>query len=64
MTTFVFVAYLLTQTVLLLNLLIAIMGDTFDRVRDSGEAHLWMGRAHFIDAGEHELSKSEIEKYK
>ena len=59
-TILVFTAYMLTQTLLLLNLLIAIMGDTFERVRYSEESHLWKGRAQFIDACERELSESQI----
>ena len=46
--------------ILLLNLLIAIMGDTFDRVKSCEEAQLLMGRAKFIDACEAALSKEQI----
>lgn len=44
--------------ILLLNLLIAIMGDTFDRVKRTEEAQLLMGRARFIDACEAALSET------
>lgn len=42
-------AYQLLGTIVLLNLLIAIMGDTFARVKDMEALHFWKGRAAVID---------------
>ena len=50
--TLTLVAFLAAETVVLLNLLIAIMSDTFDKVKDSEEAQMLLGRARFIDACE------------
>lgn len=52
-------AYLVTEMIVLLNLLIAIMGDTFDRVKSTEEAQMLLGRAKFIDACEAELGTAE-----
>ena len=57
--TFIFILYLLAQMIVLLNLLISIMGDTYGRVKETQEAHLLMGRAQFIDACEAGLKDSE-----
>jgi len=46
----------------MVNMLIAIMGDTFDRVKSTEEEHLLMGRARFVDACEAQLNEKEIEK--
>ena len=54
-----FIIYLITIVILLLNLLISTMGDTFDRVKSTEKAQLLMGRAAFIDACEAALSESE-----
>jgi len=48
--------------IVMVNMLIAIMGDTFDRVKSTEEEQLLMGRAMFIDACEAQLSKKEIEE--
>ena len=53
-----FPLYLLAQMVVLLNFLISIMGDTFDRVKSKEEARLLIGRAEFIDWCEAGLSRS------
>eukprot|EP00210_Caulerpa_lentillifera_P007742 g7388.t1 len=57
-----FITYLATQMIVMLNMLIAIMGDTFDRVKSTEEEQLLLGRARFIDACEAQLSKNEIKK--
>lgn len=57
--TLVFICYLTALMILLLNLLIAIMGDTFDRVKRTEDAQLLKGRAKFIDACEAALSEAE-----
>ena len=54
--TLTFVSYIFLETVVLLNLLIAIMGDTFDKVRSREESQLLKGRAKYIDAGEAALN--------
>jgi len=46
----------------MINMLIAVMGDTFDRVKRSQEEQLLIGRARFIDACEAQLSEKEIEE--
>jgi len=48
----------------LLNLLIAIMGDTFDRVKFSANAHLTMARASFVDECEAGLTPRQAENLK
>jgi len=55
------VSYLSIQMVVLFNMLIAIMGDTFDRVK-SIEEQLLFGRARYIDACEAALSWEEIKE--
>ena len=47
-----FSLYLIVAVILLLNLLIAIMGDTFDKVKNPEESQVLMARARFIDAAE------------
>jgi len=49
------VIYLLLSAVLLLNLLIAIIGDSFDRVKRHETAHFLKGRAQVIQAMEDSL---------
>lgn len=39
-----FCVYMVLGMVVLLNMLIAIMGDTFDRVKDVESLHFWKGR--------------------
>jgi len=63
-TTFTFVIYFAAQVILLLNLLIAIMGDTYDRVKCTEESQLLIARATFVDACEAEMSQSEVDKLK
>ena len=60
--TVTFIFYLLAQTILLLNLLISIMGDTFDKVKCTEESELLLARARFIDACEAELSPPELKE--
>ena len=59
MITAIFVVYLIVEMIVLLNLLIAIMGDTFDRAKSKEEAQLLMVRAKFIDEAEAALSEAE-----
>eukprot|EP00210_Caulerpa_lentillifera_P007787 g7431.t1 len=59
--TIMFVFYLATQMIVMVNMLIAIMGDTFDRVKSTEEEQLLMGRARFIDACEAQLIEKGIE---
>jgi len=63
-TTFTFVVYFAAEVVLLLNLLIAIMGDTYDRVKCTEECQLLIARAKFIDACEAELTEAEVDALK
>eukprot|EP00210_Caulerpa_lentillifera_P007837 g7479.t1 len=56
-----FVLYLSIQAIVMFNMLIAIMSDTFDKVKSTEEEQLLMGRAQFIDACEAALTKSQIE---
>lgn len=58
--TLLFVVYIAIQLIVMLNMLIAIMGDTFDRVKDTEEEQLLMGRARFIDACEASLTQTQI----
>eukprot|EP00210_Caulerpa_lentillifera_P005218 g4985.t1 len=57
----IFIAYLSSQMVVMLNMLIAIMGDTFDRVKNSEEEQLLLGKARFIDTCEAGLNDSEVQ---
>eukprot|EP00210_Caulerpa_lentillifera_P007800 g7444.t1 len=59
--TIMFVFYLAMQMIVMVNMLIAIMGDTFDRVKSTEEEQLLMRRARFIDACEAQLSEKDIE---
>eukprot|EP00210_Caulerpa_lentillifera_P007841 g7483.t1 len=59
--TILFVMYLAIQMIVMVNMLVAIMGDTFDRVKSTEEEQLLMGRARFIDACEAQLSESNIQ---
>eukprot|EP00210_Caulerpa_lentillifera_P008054 g7691.t1 len=59
---FVFVLYLSIQAIVMFNMLIAIMSDTFDRVKSTEEEQLLMGRARFIDACEAALSERQIKE--
>eukprot|EP00210_Caulerpa_lentillifera_P009034 g8622.t1 len=58
----IFLIYLGVQMIVMLNMLIAVMGDTFDRVKDTEEEQLLMGRARFIDACEAMLASKQIEE--
>ena len=62
--TITFVFYLISQSIVLLNLLIALMGDTFDKVKSTEDAQLLLGRAKFIDACEAAMSQKEKDKMK
>ena len=55
----VFGIYLICVMILMVNLLIAQLGDTFDRVRDGEEGLLLMGLAEFIDSREATLSEKQ-----
>ena len=62
--TLFFGLYMIVAVILLLNLLIAIMGDTFDKTKSSEESQMLMARASFIDACEASLEgrkRKEIE---
>eukprot|EP00210_Caulerpa_lentillifera_P001043 g1006.t1 len=59
---FIFVLYLSIQAIVMFNMLIAIMSDTYDRVKSTEEEQLLMGRARFIDACEAGLTKKQINK--
>eukprot|EP00210_Caulerpa_lentillifera_P007813 g7455.t1 len=54
------VLYLSIQAIVMFNMLIAIMSDTFDKVKSTEEEQLLMGRAQFIDACEAALTKNQI----
>eukprot|EP00210_Caulerpa_lentillifera_P007825 g7467.t1 len=55
-----FVLYLSIQAIVMFNMLIAIMSDTFDKVKSTEEEQLLMGRAQFIDACEAALTENQI----
>ena len=57
-----FILYLITLVILLLNLLISTMGDTFDKVKSNEDDLLLMNRAKFINSCEAALSESERQK--
>jgi len=46
----------------MLNMLIAIMGDTFDKVKIDEDVQIIFGRASFMDECEASLSAREIEE--
>lgn len=46
--------------IVMFNMLIAIMGDTFDRVKSTQAQQLLMGRARFIDACEASLTNEKV----
>eukprot|EP00210_Caulerpa_lentillifera_P007761 g7406.t1 len=54
--------YLSLQMIIVLNTIIAAMGDTYDRVQTTEEELLLYERAKFIDCLEAQLSKNEIAK--
>lgn len=55
-----FVLYMSVMSVLLLNLLIAILGDSFERVKESEEMHFFKARASAIDEEESYMSPAHI----
>lgn len=59
-----FYLYMLIEAIVFLNLLIAIMGDTYDRVKLTEEAELMKCRAMVIDDGEAAMTDKEIEEMK
>jgi len=48
------------EMIVMLNMLIAIMGDTFDRVKSEEDVQITIGRACFMDAYEASLSVGQI----
>jgi len=60
LTTFLFILYVSLEMVVMLNMLIAIMGDTFDRVKSEEYTQIIISRARFIDAFESSLSIGQI----
>lgn len=64
MITVMFVFYLISQSIVLLNLLIALMGDTFDKVKSTEDAQLLLGRAKIIDACEAAMSQKQKDRMK
>lgn len=50
------------QMVVMLNMLIAIMGDTFDKVKIEEDVQIIIARARFIDAFEASLSTRQIKE--
>ena len=61
MTTPLFVIYTLALMIMLLNLLIGVMSDSFDKVRNQEKAEFLKGRASVIDDFEAGLTDGEIE---
>eukprot|EP00210_Caulerpa_lentillifera_P007802 g7446.t1 len=59
--TMIFVLYLSLQVIVLLNTIIAAMGDTYDKVKATEKELLLMERAKFVDACEKLMSKRDIE---
>lgn len=55
---FLFVLYMIMMMIVLLNLLIAIMGDSFDRIKNSEETQFLRARASAIDDVEGKMSGS------
>lgn len=53
---------MITIMIILLNLLIAIMGDTFDRVKGTEDTQFLLGRADVIDDVEAMLSQQEKDR--
>jgi transient receptor potential cation channel subfamily V protein 5 len=51
--------YVVTITILLLNLLIAMMGDTYEKITESSEMQWRLERARIIFAIENEMSSTE-----
>ena len=62
MISLVFMAYLLVQSLLLLNLVLAIMGDTYDKVKLTENAVLLYKQAQHIDALEAELTREQVKE--
>lgn len=58
----VFSLFMIAQMIVLLNLLISIMGHTFDRVKSMEEAQMLKACASFIDVCEAGLTKSETKQ--
>lgn len=53
---------MMAMMITMLNLLIGVMGDSFDRVRSEEEAQFLKGRASVIDDIEAGMSRKEIER--
>lgn len=58
-----FVSYTFTMVIVLLNLLIAIMSDSYDRVKSQDVAEFIKCRAMVIDDSEATMSDEEIKHY-
>lgn len=50
------------EMIVMLNMLIAVMGDTFDRVKNDEDVQITIGRARFIDAYEASLNSRQIQE--
>ncbi|GMH36409.1 hypothetical protein BSKO_04277 [Bryopsis sp. KO-2023] len=61
--TIMYILYLLAMMIVLLNLLIAVMGDSFDRVKNTEELHFMKGRAQVIDDVETMMSEEKRDAY-
>lgn len=62
MVTTTFAIYMLAQVIVFLNLLISIMGDTFERVKSNEEGQMLMARAMIIDSCEASATKKEMDE--
>ena len=64
LTVLIFIVYMVIQMIIMLNFLISILGDTFDKAKDAEEAELLSGCAEFIDACEASLSQAQCDEIK
>lgn len=60
---FLFLFFMISMTIILLNLLIAIMGDSFDRIKNTEEMEFLMARAKAIDDLESMMSTRMKKKF-
>lgn len=61
-TIFLYLFFMISMTIILLNLLIAIMGDSFDRIKNTEEMEFLMARAKAIDDLESMMSSRMLKK--
>lgn len=64
LSTFLFIIYIVLSSIMLMNMLIAQMGDTFAAIKGTGELQWELERARIMSAIEDEMSEDDLAKAK